>query len=127
MLKEFMIYVFNEGDAKAKMSAEKHLEFVKKCEVYITKLKAGDNLIAAQPVHREGISLAKNGNNWYNIAIDVKCKVQVGYYHIRAADMNEALLIAKENPEFEYVPTASVEIRPLKMTEEKTGFVYPSK
>jgi hypothetical protein len=34
--------------------------------------------------------------------------------------------MAKENPEFEYVPSASIEVRPIKMKEEKTNFVYPS-
>ena len=39
--------------------------------------------------------------------------------------MNEAIAIAKENPEFEYVPTATIEVRPIKMKEEATKFVYP--
>jgi len=40
--------------------------------------------------------------------------------------MNEAIEIAKENPEFEYVPSASIEVRPIKMKEEQANFVYPS-
>jgi len=39
--------------------------------------------------------------------------------------MDDAIAIAKENPEFEYVPSASIEVRPVKMKEEKTSFVYP--
>jgi hypothetical protein len=65
-------------------------------------------LIAAQPVLRVGISLSKNGNNWYTTALDVKGKVQVGYYHIRAKDLEEVTLLAKENPEFEYIPTVQL-------------------
>jgi len=41
-----------------------------------------------------------------------------------ANDMNDAIAIAKGNPEFEYTPTAKVEVRPIK-TKEKTGFAYP--
>jgi hypothetical protein len=39
--------------------------------------------------------------------------------------MAEATEMAKENPEFEYVPSASIEIRPVKTKEDQTKFVYP--
>jgi hypothetical protein len=31
----------------------------------------------------------------------------------------------KQNPEFAFVPTASIEIRPVKTKEAQTNFVYP--
>jgi len=124
-MKEYMLYIRNSGDAKASLSAEQHLAFVKECEVYIGKLKANGNLIAAQPIVREGFIVSGNGENWNIAAIDVTKETQVGYYHICAKDINEAIEIAKANPEFVYVPTASIEVRPIKMVEEKTNFVYP--
>jgi len=39
--------------------------------------------------------------------------------------MEEAIKIAKQNPEFEYVPSAKVEIHQIKTEEEETQFVYP--
>lgn len=30
----------------------------------------------------------------------------------------------KDNPEFEYVPTATLEVRPIKIKEAETGLVY---
>jgi hypothetical protein len=33
MRKEFMLYIRNSGDAKAALSADEHLAFIKKCEV----------------------------------------------------------------------------------------------
>ncbi|MGZ4054771.1 MAG: YciI family protein [Bacteroidia bacterium] len=126
-MKEFMLYIRNAGDAKAALSADEHLAFVKKCEVYIGKLKAENKLIAAQPIVREGFIISKTGTEWNKIAVDPTKEVQVGYYHIRAKDLNEAVEMAKENPEFEYVPSASIEIRPIKMKEESTNFVYPTK
>ncbi|MGZ3866892.1 MAG: YciI family protein [Bacteroidia bacterium] len=101
------------------------MAFVKKCEVYIGKLKAKNQLIAAQPIVREGFVLKKKGNGWDKMAVDSNKEVQVGYYHICANSMDEAIEIAKENPEFEYVPSATIEVRPIKMKEEKTNFVYP--
>jgi len=51
--------------------------------------------------------------------------VVAGYYHLQAADLDEAIAIAKRNPEFDYNPTASIEVRQIKKKEEATGFVYP--
>lgn len=124
-MKEFMHYIRNAGDAKAALSPEEHLAFVKKCEVYIGKLKAEGKLIAAQPIVREGFRISKSSGDWTKVAVDPDKEVQVGYYHIRANDMDEAIEIAKANPEFEYVPSATIEVRPIKMKEEKTNFVYP--
>ena len=45
---------------------------------------------------------------------------------IRAADLSEALAIAKDNPEFAYRPTARIEVRSIKTDEESTGYVYPT-
>ena len=38
--------------------------------------------------------------------------------------MNKAIAIAKENPEFEYTSTARIEVRPIKMKEESSSYVY---
>lgn len=125
-MKEFMFYIRNAGDAKAALTPDEHLAFIKKCEVYIGKLKAVNKLIAAQPIIREGFVVSKTTNGWSETAVDPSKEVQVGYYHIRAATMEEAIDIAKDNPEFEYVPSASIEVRPIKMKEEQTNFVYPN-
>lgn len=39
--------------------------------------------------------------------------------------MEEAIAIAKANPEFAYSKTAKIEVRPIKMREESTRFEYP--
>jgi uncharacterized membrane protein len=124
-MKEYMLYIRNAGDAKAALTPEEHLAFVKKCEVYIGKLKAACKLIAAQPIVREGYVIKKNGSDWSKTTVDANTEVQVGYYHIFANNIEEAVEMAKENPEFEFVPSASIEVRPIKMKEEQTNFVYP--
>ncbi|MBS1489773.1 MAG: hypothetical protein JSS93_04560 [Bacteroidetes bacterium] len=122
---EYMLYIRNAGHAKAALSEADHLTFVKACELYIQKLKSDDKLIAAQPLLREGWVLSKTQTNWKQAAIDPAGEVQVGYYHIRASTIEEAIEIAKANPEFEYVPSASIEVHPIKTKEEKTNFIYP--
>ncbi|MBS1600764.1 MAG: hypothetical protein JST75_21270 [Bacteroidetes bacterium] len=124
-MKEYMFYIRNAGDAKAALSPEQHLEFVKQCEVYINKLKSAGKLIAAQPIVREGVHISKTGKDWNVANVDPSKEVQVGYYHILANSMDDAIDIAKENPEFAFVPSATIEVRPIKMKEEKTNFVYP--
>lgn len=120
-----MLYIRNAGDAKAALSPEQHLHFIKQCEVYIGKLKAGGNLIAAQPIIRQGIIIKRENNQWKETLIDPAKEVQVGYYHIIADSIEQATEIAKQNPEFEFVPSASIEVRPIKTKEVQTNFVYP--
>lgn len=126
-MKEFMFYIRNEKDAKKSLTAEQHLAFIKKCETYIGELKSKNKLVAAQPIVREGVVIKRSGNGWTEKDIVTDKEVQVGYYHILANDIDEAIRIAKENPEFEYVPSATIEVRPIKTKETETGFVYPVK
>jgi hypothetical protein len=124
-MKEFMFLIRNTGDSKDSMSPEILQEFLEKCEVYINKLKEDGKLIAAQPIEREGIFINGFVGEFRDVPINIKKPLWVGYYHILAADLEEAIVIAKQNPEFEYSKTASIEVRPVKVKEESTGFVYP--
>ncbi len=126
-MKEFMLYIRNEKDAKSALAADQHLAFIKKCETYIGILKSENKLIAAQPIVREGVVIKKSGGNWTEKNIATDTETQVGYYHILANDLDEAIKIAKDNPEFEFVPSATIEVRPVKTKEIETGFVYPNK
>jgi len=124
-MKEFMFYIRNTRDAKKQMTPEKNLEFIKKCEVYIEDLKSKNKLISAKPLIKDGVVIRKSNNQWNERDISADEELQVGYYHILANDIDEAVRIAKENPEFEYVPSATIEVRPVKTTETETGYKYP--
>lgn len=124
-MKEYMLLIRNVGDAKAGLSPNEHYNFVKACESYISELKNKQQLIAAQPLAREGFVIGKSNADWKEVSINTQEEVQVGYYHILAKDMDEAVDIAKLNPEFEYVNTASIEVRPIKTMEQSTQFIYP--
>lgn len=122
-----MFYIRNEKDAKKNLTEDQHLAFIKQCEVYISRLKSENKLIAAQPIVREGVVLKKTDNGWTEKDIVTDKETQVGYYHILADNIEEAIKIAKDNPEFAYVPSATIEVRPIKTKEVETGFVYPTK
>ncbi|HEY6951938.1 MAG TPA: hypothetical protein VI758_05995 [Bacteroidota bacterium] len=126
-MKEFMLLILNQGDEKSAMSPDKHEEFVRACEIYIGSLKNDGKLIAAQPLVREGSIISGSKAGWNVTPFDPKKEIQVGYYHILAEDLKDAVAIAKGNPEFEYSKTARIEVRPVKTAEKTTGFVYPQK
>lgn len=122
-----MLYIRNEKDAKKYLTEDQNLAFIKQCENYIGHLKSENKLIAAQPIVREGVVLKKTDSGWSEKDVVIDMETQVGYYHILAMDLDEAIKIAKNNPEFEYVPSATIEVRPIKTKETETGFVYPTK
>ncbi len=124
-MNEYMLYIRNAKDAKLSLTEEQHLAFIKRCQVYIGKLQSEGKLIAAQPIVREGVVIKKSADHWIETDITGDSETQVGYYHIKAKDLPEAIQMAKENPEFEYVASASIEVRSIKTKETETGFLYP--
>jgi hypothetical protein len=126
-MKEYMLRILNQIDHQASWTPGRHNEFVKKCELYIGKLQKDGKLIAAQPLTKSGKIISGSNGSWKEEPLNNSGEVQVGYYHIRANDINDAIEIAKGNPEFEFSTTARIEVRPLKEEEVETGFVYPSK
>jgi hypothetical protein len=126
-MKEYMLIIRNTLDSKSSFSIAQDLEFLNSCNQYIGKLEKGKNLIAAQPLIREGKILSGTPGAWKEDSFHTGKEVIVGYYHLLAKDLQSAIELAKENPEFTYTSTASIEVRPVKMKEETTGFVYPDK
>ena len=124
-MKEFMLLIRNVGDGKAGLSAERHLEFVKACEVYIGKLMANGNLISAQPLQRDGAVVTGTPGAFTVGPYPEADGVLVGYYHIKADSLEDAVKIAEQNPEFAFSSNAKIEVRAIKMKEEATSFVYP--
>jgi hypothetical protein len=126
-MKEYMLLIRNLIDHQSQWPAEKHEQFLKACEKYIGELKKENNLIAAQPMVREGILVSREQGAWQQRPFNETKEVIVGYYHVRAEDVKEAVAFAQRNPEFEYSATARIEVRPIKMKEDVTGFIYPEK
>jgi hypothetical protein len=124
-MKEFMLLIRNRIDSKKTFSPERDQAFLKACEVYIERLNKNGNLKKAQPMIREGKMVSNAGGVWQEGPFNESEEVIVGYYHILAKDLNDAIAIAKGNPEFEYTATARIEVRPLKTKEETTAYIYP--
>lgn len=121
-----MLLIRNEIDHQSTWSSDQHQQFLKACEAYINELKKKGKLIAAQPMIREGKMISGFKGHFKEANFSEIKEVIVGYYHILANDTNDAISIAKQNPEFEYSTTGRIEVRPIKMKEEKTGYIYPT-
>ena len=124
-MKEFMLLIRNEKDHQENWSSDKQQQFLKACESYIEELKKNGHLKIAQPLIREGKLVSGSEGQWKLDAFNERKEVIVGYYHLFAKDMEEAISLAKKNPEFEFSSTARIEVRPIKIKEEATGFTYP--
>jgi len=124
-MKEYMLLIRNEIDSQASWTPERHQDFLKRCEVYIGNLSREGRLISAQPMVREGKIVSGSKGQWKEGPFNETREVIIGYYHILAEDLDDAVAVAKGNPEFEFGKTARIEVRPIKMREERTGFVYP--
>ena len=126
-MREFMLLIRNQIDHQQEWPSEKHAAFLKHCEEYIGALKNEGRLKAAQPLVREGVMVGKLGGHWIEGTFHESREVIVGYYHILAKDLDDAVRVAQRNPEFVHSSTARIEVRPVKTKEETTGFVYPEK
>ncbi len=126
-MKEFMLIIRNQNDNFSSMSSEKQLKFLEACQVYIENLKKIKKLIEAQPMEREGAVVTGTAGNYREEGFKASGEVIVGYYHIFASNLTDAIAIAKANPEFVYSSTASIEVRPLKTKEDRTKFIYPTR
>ena len=124
-MKEFMLLIRNTADSKSAFTAAEDVQFLKACEVYIDTLVKGAHLISAQPLVREGAMVSGTPGHFATGAYSAGAEVIVGYYHILATGIEQAIEIAKGNPEFAYTTTARVEVRPIKTKETATAYVYP--
>jgi hypothetical protein len=126
-MKEFMFFIRKQIESKFGLPPDQHFQFLTNCENYIARLKKENRLLSAQPIERAGKIIAGKTGAWNEVPFNENPEVIGGYYHILAKDLEEAIAIAKENPEFQFNPGTRIEVRPVKMKEEETGFIYPTK
>ncbi len=124
-MQEFMFFIRKQNNSAETLPPDQHDKFLKSCERYIENLRKDGKLVSAQPIEWKGTILSRTSTSWGDRPFNETGEVIGGYYHILANDMNEATSIAKANPEFEYNPNTRIEVRPIKMKENRTGFVYP--
>ena len=125
-MKEFMLLIRNEGDSKADLSAEQLQQFLKAAMAYIEELRKKGKLKSAQPLIREGKMISGTPGAFKDGPYNESKEIIVGYYHVLANDMEEAVDIAKGNPELAFIQGAKIEVRPIKTMEQSTNYSYPT-
>ena len=111
-MKEFMLFIRNEGNPIADLSLEQQQEHVQKVGGYIKNLVEQQKMKAAQPLEMEGSIISFKNGEFIDGPFNETKEVISGYYHIMAGDLEEAIKIAKEDPRFEDGEWR-IEIRPI--------------
>jgi hypothetical protein len=124
-MQEFMLLIRKDNAYQHTMPADQRQEFLQKVMDYIDGLLKQGNLIGAQPLSSQGKVISGSAGAWKDGPFNESKEVIAGYYHILANDLDEAIEIAKGNPEFQYDEGVRVEVRLIKTVEQSTGFVYP--
>lgn len=123
-MNEYLLLIHKNTASKNRLTQEKQLEFLHACERYIGQLKSQNQLIDAKPIQWEGNIIEHSNATWIEHDFTTNDIVIGGFYHIRAANLNEAKSIAQLNPEFVYHPDTRIEVRPLKTIEPETAYHY---
>ncbi len=100
-MKEFMVFIRNEGNPVMKLSTEQQQEHVQKVGAYIKGLFEAGKMKAAQPLEMEGTIVSQKQGKFIDGPFNETKEVISGYYHILASDLDEAIAISKADPRFE--------------------------
>jgi hypothetical protein len=111
-MKEFMVFIKNEGNPVMNLSPEQQQEHVQKVGAYIKGLFESGKMKAAQPLEMEGTIISQKDGKFIDGPFNETKEVISGYYHILASDLNEAIEIGKADPRFED-GVWKLEIRPI--------------
>ncbi len=125
-MQEFMFFIRKQARSETRLEPAEHRKFLDACAAYIDRLKGRGRLIAAQPIAWAGAIIAAGNDTWLAAPFDEQAEVIGGYYHILAKDLDDAISVARDNPEFQFNPDTRIEVRPLIAAESTTGYVYPA-
>lgn len=115
-MKEFMVFIRNEGNAIADLSPDQQQEHVQKVGAYIKLMFESGKMTAAQPLEMEGTMLSKKGAKFIDGPFNETKEIISGYYHILASSLEEAIEIGKSDPRFEDGDWR-LEVRPIMKVE----------
>ena len=100
-MKEFMVFIKNEGNPVMELSPEQQQEHVQKVGAYIKDLVESGKMKAAQPLEMEGTTVSQKDGKFIDGPFNETKEIISGYYHILASGLEEAIEICKADPRFE--------------------------
>ncbi|MEW7279806.1 YciI family protein [Aquimarina sp. 2201CG1-2-11] len=115
-MQEFMIFIKTKGDHLEGLSPEQQQAHVQKIAKYIGGLMESGKLKGAQPLEMNGAIIHGNKGVFKDGPFNESKEVIVGYFHIVAKNLEEAVEIAKANPMFDDAE-GTIEVRPVKQMD----------
>jgi len=112
-MQEFMIFIKTNGDHLEGLSPEQQQLHVQNIGKYIGSLLESGKLKGAQPLEMGGAVIHSNEGVFKDGPFNESKEVIVGYFHIIAKSLEEAVEVAKANPMLKETETI-VEVRPIK-------------
>lgn len=100
-MKEFMVFIRNEGNPVSELSPEQQQAHVQKVGAYIKRLMEAGHMTAAEPLEMEGVLVTQKNGAFVDGPFNETKEVISGYYYLLAADLNEAIELVKADPRFE--------------------------
>ncbi|MEM9024180.1 MAG: YciI family protein [Bacteroidota bacterium] len=95
-----MVFIKNEGNPVAALSPEQQQEHIQKVGAYIQKLVAEGKMKAAQPLEMVGTIIAHENGTFTDGPFNETKEVISGYYHLIAANLEEAIALVQADPRF---------------------------
>ncbi len=115
-MQEFMIFIKTKGDHLEGLSPEQQQAHVQKIGHYIGGLMEAGQLKGAQPLEMSGAIIHGNKGVFKDGPFNESKEVIVGYFHVMANNLEEAIEIAKANPMFDNADGV-IEVRPVKQMD----------
>ncbi|NND08677.1 MAG: hypothetical protein HKN87_20070 [Saprospiraceae bacterium] len=119
-MKEFMLFIRNEGNPVSELSPEEQQNHVQKVGSFIKQMISAGKMKAAQPLKMEGAIVSFENGAFMDGPFNETKEVISGYYHILAESFAEAVEIAKSDPRFEDGKWR-IEVRPVMKVEGING------
>lgn len=111
-MKDFLLIIKTEGSVWTDLSAEQLQKHIEGGNAYIGKLMKEGKLKNANPIDKGSKIIKQTNGVLKDGPYNESKEVIAGFFHIEAANMEEAVAIAKENPIFNDIPT-QIEVHPM--------------
>ena len=100
-MRDFLLLIRTEGSVWTDLSAENLQKHIQNGTAYISNLIKEGKLKSAQPLDRGSRIVTEHGGVIKDGPFNESKEVIAGYFHIVANDIDEAVEISKDCPDFE--------------------------
>ena len=115
-MREFMAFIYTEGDHMAEMSPEEQQDHVERVGGYIQNLMQSGKMKGAQPLEMTGTTVTGNKGTFNDGPFNESKEIIGGYYHMVGESLEEVVETIKQDPRFDDGPW-KIEIRPIRVVE----------